>query len=175
MSYLAREQELDKAIVFLVQALTARRPYPRAVITHSLRVGLYLEQQRWPLPVVLAGFLHDVVEDSTTPLTAIAEVFGTEVAHLVAANTVNQQLDRLEQTVESMQRCKRLGQAALLVKAADLLDNMEHYLAEAKPELREWLSQTLETFLDLSAAELASERVWQSLQDTYHELAQSLN
>jgi (p)ppGpp synthase/HD superfamily hydrolase len=164
MSYLSREQDLDKVVVFLVQALTAQSPYPRAVITHSLRVGLYLEKQCWPLPVVLAGFLHDVLEDSDTSLVTLTEVFGLDVAQLVAANTVDPHLDRFEQTLESMQRCKRLGQAGLIIKAADLLDNVEHYLGDAKPELREWLSRTLKTFLDLSAPELVNEPVWQSLQ-----------
>ncbi|HLF89872.1 MAG TPA: HD domain-containing protein [Anaerolineales bacterium] len=175
MSYLAREQELDKAIVFLIQALTTQEPYPRVVITHSLRVGLYLEQQRHPLPVVLAGLLHDVVEDSPIPLATIAEEFGEEVASLVAANTVDPSLDPLERSVESYQRCKQLGKPALLIKAADILDNVQHYLGDSKPELRGWLSQTLQTFLALSAPELANEPVWQSLRDQHQALVESLS
>jgi hypothetical protein len=80
----------------------------------------------------------------------------------------------MEQPLESMRRCKQLGQGALIVKAADLLDNVEHYLGDSKPELREWLSQTLKAFLELSTPELANEPVWQSLQAWYHEVIQSV-
>jgi guanosine-3',5'-bis(diphosphate) 3'-pyrophosphohydrolase len=172
MSYLAREQELDKAVVFLIQALTAQKPYPRAVITHSLRVGLYLERQRYPLPVVLAGFLHDVVEDSETSLETVAEAFGEEVAKLVEANTVDPSLDRLEQPLESMRRCKQLGKDALLVKGADILDNVQHYLGDSRPEMRGWMRQSLQTFLDLSVPELAGEPVWQCIQEQFQALSE---
>lgn len=173
MTYRSHAQDLDIVVAFLGQALTDQDPFPRAVITHSLRVGLYLEQQRWPRPIVLAGLLHEVVEDSDVSRAIIAEVFGPEVAQLVAANHIDPHHDQFEQTIESMQRCKCLGQAALIVKAADLLDHVEHGRDDAKPESRAWLSRTLETFLDLSMSELVNEPVWHSLQARYVGLATS--
>lgn len=170
MIYRSHDHDLDRVVAFLVQALTDQAPHPRTVITHSLRVGLYLEQHRWLQSMVLAGLLHEVTEASDRSLAILTDVFSPEVAHLVAANLVDQRRDRLEQALESMQRYKRLGRAALIVKAADLLDHVEHDRDEAQPEWRTALSRMLKTFLDLSAPELRHEPVWHSLHSRYLEL-----
>ena len=64
------------------------------------------------------------MEDTDSTIIQIEENFGTEVAQLVAANTFNSKIaDKTEQNREMFARCKAKGKMALLIKAADILDN----------------------------------------------------
>jgi hypothetical protein len=84
---------------------------------------------------------------------------------LVEANTVNKEMDRLERSREVMYRVKRAGRDALVVKAADLEDNLRFYLADANRSMLGWLEGLLTLFLDLSSEDIGSERVWDELQE----------
>jgi (p)ppGpp synthase/HD superfamily hydrolase len=63
-------------------------------IVHPLDVASILLKNGAPGPVVVAGFLHDVVEDTDTPLSAISEAFGEEVGRLVAGASEPEELKR---------------------------------------------------------------------------------
>ena len=52
-------------------------------ITHCVAVASILSELRVPPPVVVAGLLHDTVEDTPTTLTTLRNEFGEEVAKLV--------------------------------------------------------------------------------------------
>ena len=86
---------------------------------------------------VIAGFLHDVVEDTPYTIEDIRERFGDDVAFLVRVVTkkpthdyeLSKQLDNYRQLLNSMQYDIR----AILVKLADRLHNMRT-LASMKPE-----------------------------------------
>lgn len=54
-------------------------------ITHPFSVAMILDRMGYPEDVVIAGLLHDVVEDCEVPLSAITNDFGSEVAAIVAA------------------------------------------------------------------------------------------
>ncbi|QIF03744.1 HD domain-containing protein [Roseimicrobium sp. ORNL1] len=79
----------------------------------------------------VVGFLHDVVEDTETPLDAIAEEFGDLVADCVKLLSDSPEGTREEKKERSH---AKLGQVpvehetklALVVKAADRLANLRH-------------------------------------------------
>lgn len=63
-------------------------------IVHPMDVASILLKNGAPGPVVVAGFLHDVVEDTDTPLSAIIGTFGEEVGRLVAGASEPEELKR---------------------------------------------------------------------------------
>lgn len=165
------DHELEEAITFLVVTFQASGNNPKPVILHSLRVGLYLYDQAYPHEVVVSGILHDLVEDTDCTIGEIEQRFGAGVAQLVAANTFDMTMeDKTEQNREMFARCKAHGSAALLIKAADILDNSRYWHLLDDSELLRWLLWKIEHFLEISAAELEGELVWQSLSQRYEEL-----
>ncbi len=82
---------LDRAVRFASAAHEGQRrkdrTQPTPLIAHPVMVALLVQRCGLPERAVIAALLHDVVEDTETPLEAIREAFGPEVAALVAALT----------------------------------------------------------------------------------------
>jgi (p)ppGpp synthase/HD superfamily hydrolase len=75
----------------------------------------------------IAGYLHDVVEDTSTPLEAIRQSFGDRVADCVASVTDESGANRRERKAKTNAKLAALtddGALALVVKAADRLANL---------------------------------------------------
>lgn len=167
------DRVIERAITFLVQTYTASGHNPKPVILHSIRTGLYLAQQGYPQDVVVAGILHDIVEDTNVELGQVERQFGAPVAHLVAANSFDPAIaDHQERDLDLLERCRKGGKFALIVKAADILDNTRYYRLSAESEKSHWLLHKLRIFLELSADDLAGDPVWLSLRECYGALGE---
>lgn len=163
MSYLELEMQFDHAVVFMATKASEAKSLPVASILHSIRVGLYLQKQGASKEVVLAGLLHDVVEDTSATIENVKSQFGEEVAKFVQALTVNENLGSAAGNRDSVDRCSQLGRDALFIKAADMADNLQFYLAGANPRKLNQLAESLRYFLAVSAIELEEIDVWSEL------------
>ena len=56
-------------------------------ISHPIRVALHALSNELSKEAIMAAVLHDVVEDTDTPIEKIVELFGDEIAEIVAALT----------------------------------------------------------------------------------------
>src|SRR6187399_3636796 len=80
----ADTEPLRKAYVFSAlqhrgQVRRSGEPY----LVHPLEVADILADMRLDVVAVAAGLLHDIVEDTQTPIERIKELFGADVAHVV--------------------------------------------------------------------------------------------
>jgi (p)ppGpp synthase/HD superfamily hydrolase len=94
-------------------------------IIHPLAVAKILIEYGGPEHVVIAGILHDTIED--TPVTAdqIKGVFGCHVANLVVAVSEPDKSDTWENRKKhTLTMLKILSEEALLISLADKLDNI---------------------------------------------------
>ena len=102
-------------------------------ITHPLAVGLILARANASEDVVVAGILHDTIEDSTEKKKVtremLAERFGENVAGLVASVT-EEHKDALweDRKREAREHIKHFSHDSLLVKSADLVSNVSDIL-----------------------------------------------
>lgn len=100
-----------------------------AYITHPMTVGLILSQARASRDIVIAGILHDTIEDSVehkkvTP-KILTERFGRIVARLVDSVTEhNKQAPWAERKREAGSHIKKFSHGSVLVKSADTLANV---------------------------------------------------
>jgi (p)ppGpp synthase/HD superfamily hydrolase len=95
-------------------------------IVHPLAVANLLIRVNSPEPLVIAGLLHDVIEDTPVTIQDILAGFGPEVAELVTALSEPDKKasweDRKTHTIEYLE--KKASDAVVLVALADKLDNI---------------------------------------------------
>lgn len=167
------DRDLERAITFLVLAMERSGNNPKPVILHSIRVAFLLNEQNYDPDIVIAGALHDLIEDSATTLKEIEQSFGARVAQLVSANTFHKTIeDRVQRDMDMLERCKQGGKDALLVKAADILENSYHFQLDPTRDLDKWLLKKMGLFLEMSRNELDGEMIWGQLNLQHKKLAE---
>lgn len=97
-------------------------------ITHPLTVGIILSRAGADEDVVIAGILHDTIEDSIPEKKVTKEMlterFGQNVAELVASvSETNKELSWEERKAEALEHIQSFSHSSLLVKSADIISN----------------------------------------------------
>lgn len=116
---------LSAAVEFAVWAHGGRTRKGKDVpyITHPLAVALSLARAGCAEDVVIAGLLHDVVEDTSVTLEEVRERFGAGVAGIVAACTEDKRLPWEDRKARMLETLTHAPLAVKLVACADKLHN----------------------------------------------------
>lgn len=106
-------------------------------ITHPLTVGLILASAGASEDIIIAGILHDTIEDSVPEKKVtkeiIAERFGANVAELVLSVTEqDKSLSWEERKAEALEHIKTFSHDSLLVKSADIIANVSEIIDDYK-------------------------------------------
>jgi (p)ppGpp synthase/HD superfamily hydrolase len=119
--------ECEKAIRLLTEAMPASRTWNKPTLFHSIRVGSDLYLKSYPREMVLAGFLHDLLEDTEVTADQIEKQFGKRVLEIVQANSKDNSIpDPHLRKKDLILRCVQTGFNALTVKLADIVDNFKY-------------------------------------------------
>lgn len=106
---------------------------PVPYVVHPLHVALILARWGQDDDVIVAGLLHDVVEDSPTWTSEhIEREFGRHVAHLVAELTEDKSKPWEERKRAQIDHVPHMSPQAATVKAADKLHNLQSLAAELR-------------------------------------------
>jgi GTP pyrophosphokinase len=115
-------------------------------LIHPLEVGYLLADLHLDSSSIVAGLLHDVVEDTLTTIETVSDYFGKDVAHIVAGVT---KISKLEFTSPEHAEAENLRKMILamvddvrviLVKLADRVHNMRT-LQHLEPEKRQRIAR----------------------------------
>jgi len=99
-------------------------------LNHPLAVAEILAHMKLDAVCVSVGFLHDVVEDTSTSIEKIEELFGSDVAHIVNGLTKISQFQFDSREEQQAENFRKMFLAivddirVVLVKLADRLHNM---------------------------------------------------
>ena len=96
------------------------------------------------IAVVVAGLLHDTLEDTETTFAELAKEFGTEIAELVAEVTDDKSLSKAERKRLQIETAPRKSARARMIKVADKASNL-HSLISSPP--RDWSSERIRDYV----------------------------
>ena len=158
-------------------------------IVHPLETSKILADLHVDEITIVAGLLHDVVEDTKVPLEKIEETFGKDVAQLVDGVTKLSRIEfksKEEQQVENLRKMF-LAMAkdirVIIIKLADRLHNMRTLRHQSPEKQKEIAEETLEIFAPL-AHRFGIFKVKWEMEDLalrymhpqeYHQLVQSIS
>ncbi len=165
LKIVACEERLEEALHFLVRALDDKpKRGKKPVVMHSLRVSYTLVAMGYGTDVVVAGLLHDVLEKTSMTQAQLSRRFGIETALMVAANTNSARIhDALDRYGDSLERCAAYGEGALLVRAADLLDNCDRMAALGSNARLDRIVEKMKILVKVCREELVDERMIEEL------------
>lgn len=137
----ADEDALNRAYVFAMkkhgaQLRTSGDPY----YSHPIEVAGILTKFKLDSSSIIAGLLHDTVEDTDTTVEEVKELFGEQVACLVDGLTKLAMIEQKSGSSKQAENFRKLLLAmsddirVLLIKLADRLHNMRtlHFCPEEK-------------------------------------------
>lgn len=118
---------INEAIHFATKAHEGqvRKVDQSPFIFHPLAVGIMLSDAGANEDTIIAGILHDTVEDTDVTLQAIDETFGAHVAHLVDGCSENKALSWEERKQQTMDALQKASVEICLVTCADKIHNLQ--------------------------------------------------
>jgi (p)ppGpp synthase/HD superfamily hydrolase len=121
------KKPLFDAIEFAAEAhrMQLRKGTNLPYIVHPLRVATILLENDCCDATVIAGILHDTVEDTSVKLPKISDRFGEDVVRIVKGVSEDKSLSWEERKAHTIESMKTAPMDVLLVTCADKLDNIQ--------------------------------------------------
>lgn len=133
---------------------------------HSLRVRDALQKHGFSEDVIMAGLLHDIIEDGNTSLEELKEIgFSEDVIHLVDLCSHDQSIAGSE--ARWMTMMARLitanNPSAWAIKLADIIDNLHscHTMPQEKQRFMREVKGVI--MMKLSEREMGESELWREL------------
>ena len=124
MIWTKKEQEAVQ-FSFIAHRKQKRKGTDIAYVSHPMIVGLILARLGADNRVVVAGILHDIIEDTDYEKEDIENRFGEYVADLVEeVSETDRDLPYKERKERAAAKLYEVSEDAVLIKAADVLSNM---------------------------------------------------
>lgn len=155
------EAKIREAYLFCIEAHSNQfRKSGMPYVEHPIEVAKLLAEYQVDTPTLIAGLLHDVVEDTDYTVAQIEARFGTEVAFMVDAVS---KISEIQETGNSTKEAKQAATyrkllegvvkdpRVLMIKIADRLHNMRtlHFVPNDQKQKRIAL-ETIEVYSPLA-------------------------
>lgn len=145
---------LDSAFAFALECHGEQtRPNGEPYVEHLLEVTEILGQKLFITDekMLVAGILHDVVEDTPCSLGDIELRFGTEVANLVRWLTYQKQADRKKARKDYFTQLQQAPSDAIVIKLADRLSNVQRLDTHpSREKQKKYYHETVEKIIPLA-------------------------
>ncbi|ACI19252.1 RelA/SpoT family protein [Dictyoglomus thermophilum] len=150
-------ENLKKAFIFAENAHKGQmRKSGEPYITHPVEVAKILMDLGMEETVIIAGLLHDVLEDTKVPKEEIEKEFGKDVLSLVEAITKLEKLSFYPTEAYRAQNLRKMFIAmakdirVIIIKLADRLHNMQTLQYHDEEKQKRIAKETLEIYAPLA-------------------------
>ncbi len=125
-------RRLNQAIRFAVDhhAGQLRKGTTRPYIVHPLEVMNILMRMNADIDLMIAGVLHDTVEDTDASIGEIVEQFGADVGALVGAHSEDKRKTWQERKSHAIQELRRADRRLKMLVMADKVSNLRSIAAD---------------------------------------------
>ncbi len=151
------EALLREAFLFGEKAHTGQlRKSGEPFFTHPTEVSLILADLEMDQDTLIAGLLHDVIEDTSYTFEEIAERFGTRVAHLVDGVTKLEKINYETKEEREAENLRKMFLAmtedirVILIKLVDRLHNMRTLKFQVDEKKVSKARETLEIYAPIA-------------------------
>jgi GTP pyrophosphokinase len=149
---------IERAFIFAIDRHgTQLRESGDPFFSHPIEVAEILISLKMDQETVIAGLLHDTVEDTNTTIAEIEENFGSGIARIVDGVTKLSQFESGPLAVKQTENFKKLLISAasdirvLIIKLADRLHNMRTLRYKKREDKRKLIAkETLEVYAPLA-------------------------
>lgn len=125
----------DEALSFLTEAYRTRLKRAGRGVEHPIAVGRLLVEDEQPARVVVAGLLHDVLEDTDATAAELETGFGADVERLVGALTQDSTIGGYKKRKAALRRqIVEAGPEAAAVSLADKVAKLQS--SRSRPSTR---------------------------------------
>jgi len=177
MCKVENDPRFNTALQFLKEGLKTNKN-PKPVGEHSINIANILLKYGYDETIINAALLHDLVEDTDVTLDEIEKQFGELVRNLVDSMSYdipgNNYEKKYDLFIKSKEHIKSLGPDAVVLDAADFIDNSYYYKLAETEELKEYLKKKYEYFMDLAEPFLKGSKIWEEFMDCYLKNARDL-
>lgn len=159
-----------KALVFLAKSYNSSGHNPKPVVFHSIKMAINLSNLGYGENVVIISILHDLIEDTEVKYVDIKEKFGKKIADTVLALSFDPEVtDRKKRDKKEIDNAIQFGKDAVIVKAADFIDNSNFYHLTDK-KLQQHLIKKYKYFLENSKQIMGNEKIYYLLKKGFENL-----
>ena len=160
------ESKMDKSLHFVAKNLSQSGHNSKPVLLHSFKVAMILYEFNYSEDIVIAGALHDLIEDTDASYEDICNTYGEKIAKIVEAVSFNPKIkDKVVQARMMYEKCLENGYEALIVKCADLLDNIKYVNLVADVDVKNNLFKKYDMFLEMSKQYIGNEKIYSMLEN----------
>jgi len=142
-------ENIERAIKFLSSHMGTMEELWKPTLLHSINVWSDLFNSWYDENIVIAGFLHDIIEDTKINSDIIEKEFWQTVLMLILSNSKNLDLSKEERDQDLYNRCLKHWKDAMIIKAADIFDNYKYFSGTNDLEKFERSKKLLNMFLSV--------------------------
>lgn len=165
------EKKMDDALHFTAKKLSETGHNSKPVLLHSFKIAMTLYSYNYSETIVIAGILHDLIEDTDIKSKDIEEKFGQKISEIVEVVSFDSKINnKLEQAKIMFENCCNYGYEALIIKCADLLDNINFVTLVDDLEKRKKLLEKYKLFLEMSKEIIGEEVIYRLLKNKYDKI-----
>jgi len=154
----------DQAVTFTLKKFREaelRDDQKQYLIKHAMRVAERLRKLGLPEYVVIAGLMHDVIEDTGATFAEINERFGYQIACLTYSVTDEPGKNRRERKEKTFPKIMS-NQHSILIKLCDRIDNVEQCLLKGDDKINMYRKEHNQ-FRDALRCKSGAEELWTEL------------
>ena len=139
-TYIEDNALLNKAIIYAVEKHSGqlRKGTHIPYIVHPMEVMAILNEMRAGMTVMIAGVLHDTIEDTSATVDDIINNFGEDVAELVASHTEDKSKTWFQRKSAGLEHLREGSFELKCLVLADKLSNIRNMARDARIEGEEY-------------------------------------